>query len=173
MIQMTSAIKNVVLVGVSCRFNIKIANRLTFCKGSGNLGPFLIKSLLNHHFNLTVISRQSSNATFDTSLKVVKVSDLYPKEELLPVFKGQDAVVVSIRHASNSLQTGIIDAAVDAGIKHFIPSDYSSVPSNPQAKALDSRKGDCEAIVDYLRTKESTGLVWTSIITGLFFDLCD
>lgn len=65
----------------------------------------------------------------------------------------------------------MIDAAVDAGIKRFIPSDYGSVAENPEATALDPRKGDCENVVEYLRSKESYGLTWTAVITGLFFDL--
>jgi hypothetical protein len=97
--------------------------------------------LINHHFNITVVSRHSSKATFEPSINIVKVSDSYPKEELLPIFEGQDAVVVSIRHAANELQIGMIDAAVDAGIKRFIPSDYGSVAENPEATALDPRKG--------------------------------
>jgi hypothetical protein len=127
--------------------------------------------LINHHFNITVVSRHTSKATFEPSIKIVKVSDSYPKEELLPIFEGQDAVVVSIRHAANELQIGMIDAAVDAGIKRFIPSDYGSVAENPEATALDPRKGDCENVVEYLRSKESYGLTWTAVITGLFFDL--
>lgn len=67
----------------------------------------------------------------------------------------------------------MIDAAVEAGVKRFIPSDYGSVAENPEAAALDSRKGDCESIVEHLRSKESTGLTWTALITGLFFDLYD
>jgi hypothetical protein len=99
------------------------------------------------------------------------VNDSYPQDELVPLFKHQDAVVVSIRHASNALQIGMIDAAVEAGIKRFIPSDFGSVAENSEATDLDPRKGDCERIIDYLRSKESSGMTWTAVITGLFFDL--
>jgi hypothetical protein len=87
---------------------------MTFRKGSGNLGPFLIKSLIKNNFTLTVLSRQSSDAVFDASIKVVKVSDSYPELELVPIFKDHDAVVVSISHLSNGAQIAMIDAAVKA-----------------------------------------------------------
>ena len=118
-----------------------------------------------------MVSRRSSNAVFDPSINVVKVSDSYPEQELEPIFKAHDAVVVSISHASNGAQISMIDAAVKARVKRFIPSEYSSVAENREASELDFRNRDCEKIVQYLRTKESTGLTWTTVVNGLFFDM--
>lgn len=63
-----------------------------------------------------------------------------------------------------------MDAAVQSGVKRFLPSEFSC---NSQDGAviellpLFQQKAD---VIQYLKSKESTGLTWTSLVTSLLFD---
>ncbi|KAH6716313.1 hypothetical protein BKA61DRAFT_720762 [Leptodontidium sp. MPI-SDFR-AT-0119] len=87
-----------------------------------------------------------------------KVSTDYSSESLLQAFKGQDAIVSAIATASVQQQISIIDAAIGAGVKRFIPSEYGIDTADPRAADF------------YLQTKQGTGLSWTAIVVGSIFD---
>jgi hypothetical protein len=50
------------------------------------------------------------------------VVDITSSSSLVSAFKGQDAVVNAIGHTGVELQDSIADAAVEAGVKLYIPS---------------------------------------------------
>ena len=66
----------------------------------------------------------------------------------------------------------MIDAAVKAGVKRFVPSEFGCDTRNEKAMTLLPRhfKGKLET-VQYLKEKEKDDLTWTSFVTGPFFDL--
>lgn len=66
-------------------------------------------------------------------------------------------------------QNKLIDAAIAAGVKRFIPSEYGSDSTNDKLNALIPIFASKIAVVDYLKSKESE-ISWSSIITGAFFD---
>ena len=65
---------------------------------SGNLGTLILKHLLSSAQNLdvTVLSRQSSTAKFPDGVKVTRIPDDYPVDELTKAFQGIDVVVASV-----------------------------------------------------------------------------
>ena len=69
-------------------------------------------------------------------------------------------------------QRAIIDAAIKAGVKRFVPSEFGSDTLNEKAMALLPQyfKGKKDT-VDYLKTKEKEGLTWSAFVTGPFFEL--
>jgi hypothetical protein len=67
-------------------------------------------------------------------------------------------------------QASIIDAAVAAGVKRFIPSEYGIDTSIPEVATLVPPTQGKQETIKYLRTKESSGLSWTAICVGAFFD---
>jgi NAD(P)-dependent dehydrogenase (short-subunit alcohol dehydrogenase family) len=146
-----SSIKNVVLIGAS-----------------GNLGPHILEEFLKSSFNVTVLSREDSKSTFPSGAKVVKTD--YSPESLAQAFKNQDAVVSIVGTGGFADQTKIIDAAVNAGVKRFIPSEFGSNTDNPEVRAIVPIFNGKKQVVDYLRTKESGTFSWTALITGPFFD---
>lgn len=174
-----SALKKIVLIGV-CPADTTIH---AFCKAddgqastrtgpTGNLGTYVLKALNSSpNFDVTVISRKSSESTFDPSLKVVKISDDYPEDELVQAFAGQDAVVLTTGHGLGGKEFGIVDAAIKAGVKRFMPSEFGSNSQNKGAVQMFPMMAPKAKLVDYLRSKESSGFTWTSIATGIFFDL--
>ncbi|KAK9311587.1 hypothetical protein V1524DRAFT_441964 [Lipomyces starkeyi] len=136
----------------------------------GNLGPFIIKALVAENFNVTVLSRASSQATFPASVRVLKGE--YTPEFFVSTLKGQDAVVMAVSSSALAEQRAIIEAAAVAGIKRIIPSEFGSDTMNPLVvHAVPVFQGKVE-IVDYLKlvSAKNPQLTWTAIINGPFFD---
>ena len=139
---------------------------------SGRLGPFILSAFLDDsNFNVSVLTRDSSKHAFPDTVKVHRVADTYPEAELVTAFQGQDVVISLISPGANSIQTTLIDAAIKAGVKRFIPSEFGGDVWNDKAMALlPQRFGPKQETVKYLRSKEGSGLTWTAIVTGTFFD---
>jgi saccharopine dehydrogenase-like NADP-dependent oxidoreductase len=151
-----SSIKNIVIIGAG-----------------GRLGPSILAAFdKDPNFTVSILSRNSSTQTFPAHITVHRVSDDYPEAELLKAFKGQDAIVSTIATASTAQQHAIIDAAIKAGVKRFVPSEFGSDTRNDKAMAILPQyfKGKADT-VEYLKSKESTGLTWTAFVTGCFFEL--
>jgi uncharacterized protein YbjT (DUF2867 family) len=117
---------------------------------------------------VTVLSREDSKSTFPSEVKVVKTD--YSAGSLANAFKGQDAVVSIVGNAGFAGQTAIIDAAVAAGVKRFIPSEFGSDTANDKVRAIVPIFNGKKQVVDYLKTKESGDFSWTALITGPFLD---
>jgi len=153
---MSSAIKNVIIIGAG-----------------GNLGPTILSAFAaDSRFTTSILARTSSKSTFPSHLKVHKISDDYPEAELLEAFKGQDAIISTIATANAGQQKSIIDTAIKAGVKRFVPSEFGSDTRNEKAMAiLPQYFAGKKDTVDYLQSKEKDGLTWTAFVTGPFFDL--
>jgi len=95
----------------------------------------------------------------------------YTKASLVEALKGQDAVVSALGAAGIPDEIKIIDAAVAAGVKRFIPSEYSVNSQNAKATALVPTFGLKVQINQHLKAQESKGLTWTAIEAGAAFDL--
>ncbi|KAI9831847.1 MAG: hypothetical protein M1826_002879 [Phylliscum demangeonii] len=146
-----SQIKNVVLLG-----------------GTGNLGSHVLAALVkSKKFNVTVVSRKDSKATFDASQKVVKVD--YTLDALAKAFDGQDAVSCTIHAGDEKL---IIDAAVKAGVKRYLPSEFGADTTNKKAQEICPLLKPKTEIVEYLQSKakEHPDFSWTAVQCGGFYD---
>lgn len=93
-------------------------------QASGNIGAGVLPLLLKSGLDITVLSREGSSATFPKEAKVIK-SD-FSKESLFQALKGQDAVVSMLPIIALGEQAKVAEAAVKAGVKKFIPSEYGS-----------------------------------------------
>ncbi|KAK4154229.1 hypothetical protein C8A00DRAFT_32984 [Chaetomidium leptoderma] len=150
--------------------------------GSGNLGPAIITELLSAGFSVTGITREGSTTTNSTAAAAaahkfpdavtVKSVDYGSFDALKAAFANQDAVVSVVGTAAIGAQQVAIDAAVAAGVKRFIPSEFGihtrKVRGTPIGKILAGKI----AVVDSLQAivKETEGFSWTGLSTGLFFD---
>ncbi|EGU73272.1 hypothetical protein HZS61_007252 [Fusarium oxysporum f. sp. conglutinans] len=118
----------------------------------------------------SVLTRGTKSTTFDPSFKVVSI-DYSSVESLTSALQGQDAVVSVVGMEALEGQTILIDAAIAAGVKHFIPADYGAVSTNPKLHEYPfySTVGK---IQKYLAEKsKSTGLSYTVLSTGAFTDM--
>jgi nucleoside-diphosphate-sugar epimerase len=147
----TPEIKNVILVGAT-----------------GNVGSLLIAPLAAT-FNLTLLSRSSSTSKpSHDNIKTIRAD--YTLEDLTKAFAGQDALVSAGGAVAFGEQKVMIDAAVAAGVKRFLPSEMSM---NGDAKAVRDLVPVFQTkyeILDYLKSKEEQGLTWTGLGTGPLFD---
>ncbi|KAL8849544.1 MAG: hypothetical protein Q9221_005478 [Calogaya cf. arnoldii] len=146
-------LKNVIIIGAS-----------------GNVGKPTVQALLKAGFNVTALTRKGSSATFPSEVKVQTVDDDYPSDQLVNVLKGQDAVINLLPPISVEQHNSIADAAAEAGVKRYIPSEFGSDTTSPKVTELVPMFATKTAITDYLKTKESSGLSWTAVVNGAFFD---
>jgi hypothetical protein len=93
----------------------------------------------------------------------------YSKPSLLSAFKGQDAVVNTITMPDFEEQKKMIDIAVEAGVKRFIPAEFGIDTSKEEAVEIMTFLKMKPQIIQYLRSIQDK-ITWTGIITGPFFD---
>ncbi|KAL7896364.1 hypothetical protein HDV63DRAFT_247648 [Trichoderma sp. SZMC 28014] len=151
---MAALLKNVALIGAS-----------------GSVGKVVVDAFHNDkRFNVTVLRRASSSATYPSEFKVVDV-DYDSLESLTAALAGQDAVVSTINSAAPvDTQKKFVDAAVAAGVKRFVPSEFGCDLDNALARTLPVFAPKV-AIQDYLKEKaQSSPLTYTFAYSGPFLD---
>ncbi|RYP11689.1 hypothetical protein DL767_011010 [Monosporascus sp. MG133] len=120
--------------------------------GSGNLGKAVIKELLKAGYKVTVFAREDSTSTFPPEVPVRKV-DYGSVESLKPALEGQDAVVSTLATVAVGSQNPLIDAAVEAGVKRFIPSEFGINTRILEGTAIGQLLQGKIKTVDYLEEK--------------------
>ncbi|KAH8592821.1 putative isoflavone reductase like protein P3 [Bisporella sp. PMI_857] len=149
-----STIKNVAVLGAT-----------------GTLGKPVFDALVNSNkFNLTVVTRSSSKSTFPDSV-TVKTADYSSVDSVATAFQGQDAVVSLVGNQGFEGQTVLIDAAIKAGVKRFLPSEFGSNIANPNTAQLPIF-GHKVAIRKYIEEKAAANkdFTYSYVINGPFLD---
>jgi putative NADH-flavin reductase len=140
-------------------------------QAGGNLGPAILSALINESsFNVTVLSRENSTSTFPSGANVIRANYDSP-ESLKKALEGQDVVISLVASSVLGEQNKFIDAAIAAGVKRFLPSEFGSDTADEKTRAVVPISNAKYDTVNYLKSKESE-LSWTSVITGPFFDWC-
>jgi hypothetical protein len=140
-------------------------------QASGNLGPTVLNTFLDESsFNTTVLSREGSSSTFPSGVKVIRTNQDSP-DALKNAFKGQDVVISLVGGSVLGDQNKYIDAAIAAGVKRFVPSDFGSDTTDSRNRELVPISDAKFVTAKYLKSKESE-ISWTAMITGPFFDWC-
>ncbi|KAM0261425.1 hypothetical protein ACHAQJ_002278 [Trichoderma viride] len=151
---MAAPIKNVALTGAN-----------------GSVGKVLLKALVNAgSFNITILRRSSSSATYPDGVKVVDV-DFESADSLTAALAGQDAVVSAVAgSAPVSEQKLLVDAAIAAGVRRFLPSEFGCDLDNELARKLPVFSLKIE-LQNYLKEKaKTTPLTYTLAYSGPFLD---
>lgn len=119
---------------------------------------------------MTVLARSSSQSSFPSSV-TVKLVDYNSIQSLTAALNGQDAVVSAVGIPGQQGQNIIIDAAVAAGVKRFIPSDFGANIDNPKTNALPVF-GFKVAIQKYVEdvARANPGFTYTIVRNGVFLD---
>ncbi|TGO53132.1 hypothetical protein BCON_0129g00140 [Botryotinia convoluta] len=147
---MSSPLKNVIIVGAA-----------------GNLGTSILATFdADPNFNVSILSRKSSKSVFPAHLVVHRVIDEYPEDELLEALKGQDVVISTIATAAADVQQkAIIDAAIKAGVKRFVPSEFGNDTRNEKAmKIIPHYFKHKLDTVEYLKGKAKEGMTWSAAV---------
>ncbi|KAL7804773.1 NAD(P)-binding protein [Trichoderma aethiopicum] len=102
---------------------------------SGNIGPHVLKALLEANFNVTVLTRSQTSNDYGPKVKVVEV-DFDSVSSLTAALENHDAVISTIGKSGLEKQTTLIDAAAAAGVYRFIPSEFGSCTTSPKVADL-------------------------------------
>ena len=143
---------------------------------SGALGPYILEALQSSTtLQVTVLVRESSKATFPTSVRTRSIPDhIDTHEPLVSALQDQDALVLAYSGSLTTQSKLFIDAAIKAGVRRIIPADYGSCDSS-DARSLElvPLYKEKEKAREYLIAHEGQGsghLSWTSLVNGHFFD---
>ncbi|KAH8882089.1 NmrA-like family protein [Thozetella sp. PMI_491] len=140
--------------------------------GMSSLGTYIVEALkADPELNITVVSRKSSTGKITEGVRVVKVDDTYPQEQLEEVFTGQDAVVMANGFQLMGQEGRFAEAAIKAGVQRFIPSEFGSNTQNQKTVSIFPMVAAKAKFTKDLQAMEGTGLTWTAICTGMFTDI--
>lgn len=99
-----------------------------------------------------------------------QITDISAVPEITEALHGQDAVVACANAQGIKLQFPLIDAAIAAGVRHFIPSEYGGPPDNEAASSL-PMFAEKVRVRKHLAEKANAGKIsYTLIGTSMFFD---
>ncbi|KFA51861.1 hypothetical protein S40293_04057 [Stachybotrys chartarum IBT 40293] len=131
----------------------------------------VLGALLDSGFQVTVVTRQESKATFPSDVVVKKV-DLSSAESVTEAVLGQDATVSTVAAETTAAQKIFIDAAITARVKRFIPSEFAINTREAPDTKFGRFVAPKIAVIDYLieLSEKYTWFSWTGISTGAFFD---
>ncbi|EIN04827.1 NAD(P)-binding protein, partial [Punctularia strigosozonata HHB-11173 SS5] len=136
---------------------------------TGNIGPAVLEQLLLAKFDVTVLSRSNNPSGLPAGVTVHKV-DYESVESLTAALQGIDAVVSTVASSVLAVQTKIVDAAVAAGVRRFLPSEFGHDMRHPAARAL-SVFAPKARVEEYLqKVAAETNLTYTFVSTGPFLD---
>ncbi|KAH9203971.1 hypothetical protein DL95DRAFT_471911 [Leptodontidium sp. 2 PMI_412] len=138
---------------------------------SGNVGTPVVDALLTAGFIVTAIAREESTSSYPAGVEVRK-ADLSSLDALTKAFVGQDAVVSTIATSAVGGQNVLADAAIAAGVRRYIPSEFGINTRKLASEVLGKMLQAKTAHVDYLmeKAKSHPSFTWTGLATGLFFD---
>ncbi|RSM02889.1 hypothetical protein CEP52_007707 [Fusarium oligoseptatum] len=136
---------------------------------SGDLGSHVFKKFAASKFTIKVLKRAGSESTFPEGTEVVEV-DYSSVDSLTAALKGQDAVVSTLTTLAAGAQETLIDAAVAAGVKRFIPSEFGSNLDIPSVRAL-PLFGAKVAVQEKLKALAAEGKIsYTFVYNSVFLD---
>lgn len=106
-----------------------------------------------------------------TALRAVKIP-FDDEQAMIRALKTQDAVVASVSKGGIQTQMNLIRAAVKAGVKRFIPSEFGADTLNDSFLRNVPALQDKRVILEYLRVmaRENPSFTWTGISNAAFID---
>jgi uncharacterized protein YbjT (DUF2867 family) len=120
-------------------------------------------------FQVTVLTRAKKPDVSDPGFKVLEV-DFTSLESLTAALQGIDAVVSTVAGHAHESQLLLIDAAVAAGVKRFIPSEFGSCTTSPKVQNLPIYSTMAK-VRGHLQEKAQTSqITWSVLACGGFLD---
>ncbi|KAJ5272719.1 hypothetical protein N7478_007844 [Penicillium angulare] len=140
--------------------------------GSGSLGKPIIKSLVSSGFEVTVLVRDGKKSSFTTPVKTVTV-DYASHESLVFALQDINAVVSVLNGPGLDAQPVLLDAAIDAGVSRFIPSEFGANTYIQKTSQIPIFQGKI-AFQKLLAQKaaEHPSLSYSLVIHNPLFDFC-
>ena len=149
--------------------------KIAIIGATGNVGTRLVNEALNRHHAVTAIARDISKLTPRTGLSAT-VGDVTKPDMLLPLLKGHDAIISSLRFQNSDPQQ-LIDLIRRSGVKRYLVVGGAASlevapgkillndPNFPAAYKPEASAG--KALLDALRNVKD--LEWTFVSPSAFF----
>ena len=151
--------------------------RNVFVAGAaGHLGQLVVTQLLDHGHRVTALIRDSAGKHADTTAwmrargATIVEGDIHTPAQYEPALAGIDALVSTLQGGPEIIIDGqkqLADAALRAGVAHFIPSDfaidYFGIPDGTHV-FLDWRR----AFANYLHQQP---IAHTHVLNGAFMEV--
>ncbi|TKC00863.1 aromatic alcohol reductase [Pedobacter cryophilus] len=142
--------------------------------GTGNLGLRIVKALIANNAEVRVLARPNSDAQKVLLLeklgaKVFKL-DMNNVAEVTKACEGVSCVVsalAGLRETIIDTQKVLLDAAIKAGVKRFIPSDFSLDFTN----LVEGKNRNLDLRREFYQYLDQTNIEATTIFNGPFADL--
>ncbi|KAM3553735.1 hypothetical protein MY1884_006512 [Beauveria asiatica] len=142
---------------------------VTLVGATGNVGSIALDKLSASRHNLQVLRRLGSKSTCPASVKVVDV-DFSSADALTSALQGQDVVISALPADVASLQTTLVDAAVAAGVKRFLPSEFGCNLDNALSRQIPVFAEKIK-IQEHLKERAAAGRIsYTFVYSGPFLD---
>ncbi|KAJ5720815.1 oxidoreductase CipA [Penicillium malachiteum] len=145
--------------------------KVAIAGGTGNLGPSIVKALLDADFEVTLLTRSTSDEQ-DPRTKI-EVVDYDSLDSLTKALTGQDALVNVLGYGtiSKEIHQRVVDAAYKAGLQRILPSEFGSDTTNPLVAQLPFFAGKAALLkhVQELAEKDKA-FTWTALFNGPFLD---
>jgi len=109
--------------------------KVALAGATGTVGAPILQALLDANYDVTVLSRPSSTHAFPASVRVATVDYTQP-DSLTEAFQGHDALVSAVAIAALDQQKHLVDAAIRAGVKRIVPSNFGGDLANPKSQAM-------------------------------------
>ncbi|SPO06191.1 related to 2`-hydroxyisoflavone reductase [Cephalotrichum gorgonifer] len=141
---------------------------------TGSLGSVALEELLAAGVPVTVLTRKGANSTESLSPKpnlTIKEVDYNVPEDLTKALEGTEVVISTLGTPGFALQDALVDAAIAAGVKRFIPSEFGCDTANPKTRKLPVYAQKV-AIQDKLieKSKAIPSFSYTLVFNNAFFD---
>ncbi|VUC26667.1 unnamed protein product [Clonostachys rosea] len=138
--------------------------------GTGDLGSKIVEQLVaSGLFEVTVVTRGGKGAQIPAAVKII-TADYESVDNLAEALRGFDAVVSAVAGHLSDFQLRLLDAAIIAGVKRFIPSEFGSDTRVPKVKESPLTAGKIK-VDAAIQEKVSKGLIeYTSILGGVWID---
>ncbi|KAI1458848.1 putative oxidoreductase CipA-like protein [Annulohypoxylon moriforme] len=145
-------------------------SKVAVAGASGAFGLPVVNQLLEDGFKVTVLVRKGTNHTFPSGVTITEV-DYESPTTLTKALTGQDAVVSVVGFAGLSQQIPLVEAAVKAGVKRFIPSEYGGDAENEKISQLPMFTIK-KTTKELLKKEAAQGkITYTLISNGPFLDM--
>lgn len=115
----------------------------------------------------TSITFEKSNGHHHHPTEVSHVQTSFSLSELVSNLSGKDAVVCCFEGSDLLLTSSIIDGAVKAGIKLFVPSEYGLDSSNSGIREL---LPPYQTRFEALQKLQQSGMKWKAVYSGILLE---
>ena len=102
---------------------------------AGRIGGPVVDELANAGFDVTVLTRDPAHVQGKSSNARTVQVDYDSDSSLAEALKGQDALVSTVAMSAIGNQKRMIDVAINAGVKYYIPAEYTVNSRAPNAQA--------------------------------------